>query len=387
MSETRLTDEELNARRREAAAEARPHHSVYLGMAPGVGKTFAALHELRRRKAAGEDAVIGFVETYRRPRTIEAMADLEVVPRRTVSYKGLSLEEMDLDEVLLRHPDVTLVDEIAHTNAPGSRHAKRWQDAEELLQAGISIISTLNIQHLESLADIVAAITGVEIHERIPDHVVDQADEIELVDLSPRALRQRIRRGEVYPQERAEQALRQYFREGNLTALRELALRKVSTQVEEDLEAFMREHGVHAVWPAGERIMVGVDEQPSAQKLVRRGWRLANRYNAELLAVFVEPPDWATASDQERRAVEDNLRFAEDLGARVLRVNGCGCRASAHARRARTERMRPGRRTCPTWAVARAVRNLGRPPIAAAGGRRGHSRRGGTRATVTQQRR
>jgi two-component system sensor histidine kinase KdpD len=320
VSEPPLSDEELNSRRRAAAAEARPHHRIYLGMAPGVGKTYAALYELRRRKAAGADAVIAYVETYNRAGTVEAMRDLEVVPRRKIPYKGHVLEEMDVDEVLLRHPDVALVDEIAHTNAPGSRHDKRWQDAQDLLDVGITVISTLNIQHLESLADIVAAITGAEVHERIPDAVVDEADEIELVDLSPSALRQRIEQGDVYPKERAERALRQYFREGNLTALRELALRKVSTEVERDLEAFMREHGVHAVWPAGERIMVGVDEQQAAQKMVRRGWRMANRYNAELLAVFVETPDWASASAEQRRGLEDNLRFAEDLGARVLRV-------------------------------------------------------------------
>jgi two-component system, OmpR family, sensor histidine kinase KdpD len=315
-----MSDDELNARRRAAGVEARAWHCIYLGMAPGVGKTYAALHDLRRRKAAGVDAVIAFVETYKRPGTIEAIGELHLVPRKMLAYKGRLLEEMDLDAVLLRHPDVALVDEIAHTNGPGSRHEKRWQDARELLDAGISVISTLNIQHLESLADIVAAITGVEVQERIPDHIVDEADEIELVDLSPRALRMRIERGEVYPKERAEQALRQYFREGNLTALRELALRKVSTGVERDLETFMHGHGVHAVWPAGERVMVGVDERPAAQHMLRRGWRMANRDNAELLAVFVETPDWTSANAERRHALDENLRIAEDLGASVLRV-------------------------------------------------------------------
>jgi two-component system sensor histidine kinase KdpD len=337
-SEPPLSEVQLNARRRAAGAEGLARHCIYLGMAPGVGKTYAALHELRRRKAEGIDAVIAFVETYNRARTIEAIGDLQIVPRKKIAYQGRELEEMDLDAVLARRPDVVLVDELAHTNAPGSRHEKRWQDVRELLDADISVVSTLNIQHLESLADIVAAITGVTIRERIPDRVVDEADEIELVDLSPRALRMRIERGEVYPRVRAEQALRQYFREGNLTALRELALRKVSTEVERDLESFMRENGVQATWPAGERVMVGVDEWPAAQLTLRRGWRMANRSNADLLAVFVETDDWAAASGDRRRALEDNLRFAEDLGARLIRVHDSDI-ASALVRVAREQNV------------------------------------------------
>jgi two-component system sensor histidine kinase KdpD len=320
LPEVPLSEDELTACRRAAAALAQPHHRIYLGMAPGVGKTYAALHELRRRAAAGADVVIAYVETYSRAGTITAIGDLELVPRRKIAYKGCLLEEMDLDEVLLRHPDVALVDELAHSNVPGCRHAKRWQDAEELLRAGVSVISTLNIQHLESLADIVSAVTGVEVRERIPDHVVDEADEIELVDLSPRALRRRIEQGEVYPTQRAEDALRMYFREGNLTALRELALRTVSTEVEKDLEAFMREHGINAVWPAGERVVVGVNEQPASQKLLRRGWRMSNHYGADLLAAFVETPEWVSSSAEQRGALEENLHIAEDLGAKVLRI-------------------------------------------------------------------
>jgi two-component system sensor histidine kinase KdpD len=289
-------------------------------MAPGVGKTVAALHEVHRLRAAGVDVVVGYVETYDRAGTVEALNDLETVPRHKIPYKGVLLEEMDLQEILLRHPDVVMVDELAHANVPGSTHAKRWQDAQQILKNGISVISTLNVQHLESLADIVAAITGVEVHERVPDEVVDRADEIELVDLSPRALRQRIERGEVYPRERATDALRRYFREGNLAALRELALRKVSTQVERDLEAFMRGHAVHTVWPAGERVLVGITDRHSAQHLLRRGWRMANRNNTDLLAVFVETPDWASAPVERRHGLEENLRFAEDLGAKVERV-------------------------------------------------------------------
>jgi len=308
--------------RREAGAGARGRLRVYLGMAPGVGKTYAMLMEGRRRKDRGTDVVVGFVETYGRPLTEQAIGDLEVIPRRKIEYKGVTLEEMDAEAVIRRKPEVALVDELAHTNAPDSRHEKRWEDVHELLDHGITVISTVNIQHLESLADIVETITGAPVRERVPDSVVDQADEVELVDMSPHALRQRISHGNVYPKERAEQALHSFFREGNLDALRELALRRVATAVEEDLEAYMREHHIEAAWPAGERIMACVDARPDAQRVLRRAWRMANRLQADLLAVFVETPGWANAHPEERRALEDNLRFAEDLGAEIIRVTG-----------------------------------------------------------------
>jgi two-component system sensor histidine kinase KdpD len=315
-------DEMLERVRRQAGAGARGRLKVYVGMAPGVGKTFAMLNEGRRRKQRGTDVVIGFVETYGRPHTIEAIGDLEVVPRRRIPYKGVTLEELDTEAVISRKPAVALVDELAHTNAPGSNHDKRWQDVRDLLDAGITVISTVNIQHVESLADIVESITGVAVRERIPDKIVDDADEIEIVDITPHALRQRIRHGNVYPPERAEQALRQFFREGNLNALRELALRKVSTTVEDDLEAYMRENEIETVWPAAERIMVAIDEKPTARHLVRRGWREATRGQTELLVTFVETPAWADAPVSSRTAVEENLRFAEDLGAKIVRVAG-----------------------------------------------------------------
>lgn len=314
-------EEMLDRIRREAGAGARGRLRIYLGMAPGVGKTYAALMELHRRRARGTDCVIGFVETYGRPRTIEAIGDLEIVPRRRCCYKGVVVEEMDVDAILQRRPAVALVDELAHTNVPGcSRHEKRWQDVQELLDHGITVISTVNIQHLESLADVVESITGVPVRERIPDWVIDEADEIELVDMSPHALRQRIKHGNVYPPEQAEQALRQFFREANLMALRELALRKVATAVEQDLEAYLREHGMREVWPVGERVMVCVDAQPTSRYLLRRGWHLASRLQSELLAVFVVTPAWSRASPETRRSLEDNLRYAEDLGSEVVRV-------------------------------------------------------------------
>ncbi|HLI26386.1 MAG TPA: universal stress protein [Chloroflexota bacterium] len=322
--DTRPSAEEMLDRvRRQAGAGARGRHRIYLGMAPGVGKTYAALMELHRRKARGTDVAIGFVETYGRPKTIEAIGDLEVIPRKRCEYKGVVVEEMDTDAILRRHPAVVLVDELAHTNVPGcSRHEKRWQDVLELLEHGITVISTVNIQHLESLADIVESITGVQVRERLPDWVVDEADEIELVDMSPHALRQRIRHGNVYPREQAERALQHFFREGNLMALRELALRKVATAVEQDLEEYMRRHAIDTVWPAAERVMVCVDAQPRSQHLIRRAWRRAQRQGSDLLAVFVETPAWAHATPEEKRRLEENLRFAEDLGAEVLRVPG-----------------------------------------------------------------
>jgi two-component system sensor histidine kinase KdpD len=310
----------LDRVRRQAGTGARGRHRIYLGIAPGVGKTYTALEELHRRKDRGTDAVIGFLETHGRRRTAELAEGLEVVPRKQIRYKGVVVEEMDTDAVIRRHPAVALVDEIAHTNAPGSEHQKRWEDVEDLLNAGTTVVSTVNIQHLESLADIVENITGVGVRERIPDRVIDEADEVELIDMSPHALRQRMRHGNVYPPERAERALDAFFREGNLMALREMALRKMAQKCEQDLEEYMQQHGIDAAWSAGERVMVCVDAQPYAQNLIRRGWRMANRYHTELLAVFVERPQWASASPEEKRALEENMRFAEDLGAEPIRV-------------------------------------------------------------------
>jgi two-component system sensor histidine kinase KdpD len=319
--ESRPTAEAMLERvRRQAGEGAKGRLRIYLGMAPGVGKTFAMLNEARRRKARGTDVVIGFVETYGRPQTIAAIGDLEIIPRKKISYGGVVLEEMDTEAVIRRKPDVALVDELAHSNAPGSKYEKRWQDVQDLLDEGITVLSTVNVQHLESLADIVESITGVAVRERIPDKVVDEADEIELVDVTPNALRQRIRHGNVYPPDRADQALQHFFREGNLNALRELALRRMSTSVEQDLEEYMRENQVKEVWPAAEKVLVAIDADPRSQHLIRRGWREAERAKTQLVVVFVEPPNWSSEDPKAQRAVDDSLRFAEDLGAETLRV-------------------------------------------------------------------
>lgn len=314
----------LDRVRREAGAGARGRHRIYLGIAPGVGKTYTALEELIRRHERGTDVVIGFLETHGRRHTTELAAGLEAVARKQIPYKGVTVEEMDTDAVIRRRPAVALVDELAHTNAPGpgSKHEKRWQDVEDLLDAGITVISTVNIQHLESLADIVENITGVSVRERVPDHVIDDADEVELIDMSPHALRQRMRHGNIYPPERAERALQSFFREGNLMALRDMALRKLAQVCEQDLEEYMHQHHIDAAWSAGERVMVCVDDQLQVQNLVRRGWRMANRYHTELLAVFVETPRWASASPESKQRLAENLRFAEDLGAEPIRIQG-----------------------------------------------------------------
>ncbi len=313
-------DEMLDRIRREAGSGARGRHRIYLGIAPGVGKSYTALEELHRRVERGTDVVIGFLEVHGRPSTAELAVGLEVVPRRQIPYQGITVEEMDTDAIVRRRPAVALVDELAHTNAPGSRHPKRWQDVEDLLNAGVTVVSTVNVQHLESFADVVESITGVHVQERVPDRVIDDADEVELIDMAPHALRQRMRHGNIYPPERAERALHSFFREGNLLALRDMALRKMAQVCEQDLEEYMRQHQIDAAWSAGERVMVCVDMQGAAQNLVRRGWRMANRYHTELLAVFVETPGWGRASPEDKRALDQNLRFAEDLGAEVIRV-------------------------------------------------------------------
>lgn len=300
---------------------------VYLGMAAGVGKTYAMLNEGRRRKGRGTDVVIGYVETHGRPLTEQQIGDLEIVPRKQVTYRGITLEEMDTEALLARHPQVALVDELAHTNVPGSKHAKRYQDVEDLLNAGITVVSTLNIQHLEGLNDIVEAITGVRQRETLPDRVLDEADEVELADIAPDALRARLRHGNVYPPERASKALEHYFSQSNLTALRELALRRTAEKTETQLEVLMqgREEPGELAWAttATERVMVAFDGRPHSQQLLRDGWRLARGLKAPLLAVTVVTPrrllpPHSPAAEQ----LIEQMRLAEDLGAEVLRVEG-----------------------------------------------------------------
>lgn len=298
---------------------------IYVGMAAGVGKTFAMLNEGGRRASRGTDVVVGYVETHKRPLTEAQIGDLEVIPRNQITYRGITLEEMDVDAILARRPQVALVDELAHTNVPGSRNAKRYQDVEELLAAGITVITTLNIQHLEGLNDLVEAITGVRQRETLPDRILDEADEVELVDISPEALQARLRHGNVYPPERAERALANYFSQGNLTALRELALRRIAEKTETQLEMLMeeqpgRDRGAARATPA-ELVMVAFHRQPNARWLIRSGWRLARGLKAQLLAVAVVPPGRLATCDQDA-ALAEARRLAEDLGAETLCIEG-----------------------------------------------------------------
>src|SRR5580698_9552928 len=257
----------------DTAGEVEPagHFRIYLGAAPGVGKTYAMLSEAQRRRGRGADVVAAYVETYGRPLTEELMNGLEVIPRKAVDYRGKRLEEMDLDAVLRRRPEVALVDELAHTNVPGSgRHGKRWQDVLELLDAGISVITTVNIQHLESIADAVEQMTEVKVRERVPDWVLRKADQIELIDSSPEQLRRRMLHGNIYPRQKVPQALTHFFRTDNLIALRELALRFVADDSDEELLEHLQQHQPQGLWETTERIMAAVTAKPGTDVLLRR---------------------------------------------------------------------------------------------------------------------
>jgi len=294
--------------------EAAGHFRVYLGAAAGVGKTYAMLNEGHRRMQRGTDVVIGFVECHGRPMTEECIGELEVVPRKVIEYRGTSFEEMDLDAVLRRHPKVALIDELAHTNVPGSgRHEKRWQDVLELLEAGIDVITTVNIQHLESIADAVERMTAVQVRERVPDWVVRKADQIELVDSSPEQLRRRMLHGNIYPPAKVPQALTHFFRTDNLIALRELALRYLADETEEELLEHLRRHQAQVLWETTERILVGVTGAPGTDAIVRRAARMAARLKAELHIVHVMGGETANRTQAER--VEALRQLASDVGA------------------------------------------------------------------------
>ncbi|MER8105724.1 DUF4118 domain-containing protein [Kitasatospora sp. NPDC094016] len=294
---------------------------VFLGAAPGVGKTCAMLAEGRRlRDDEALDVVVGLVETYGRRGTEHQLGDLPVLPRRTVGHRGTTLTELDVDALLARRPQLALVDELAHTNAPGGRHPKRWQDVRELLDAGVDVATTVNIQHLESLNDVVEQITGVAQRERIPDEVVRAADRIELVDLSPQALRTRMAQGAIYPPDRIDVALDHYFRAGNLGALRELALLWLADRVEEELADYRARHGIRAPWETKERIVVALDGAPQGEHLIRRGARTATRVHGDLIGVHVRPDDGATV--HEPPALAGQRALLHELHGGYIEVDG-----------------------------------------------------------------
>lgn len=302
--------EEVTPAKREAIFK------LFLGYAPGVGKTYQMLSEGIRRRSRGEDVVVGVVETHGRRPIAEFASRLEAVPRKRLEYKGTIFEEMDVDAVLERKPQVALVDELAHTNIEGSKHRKRYEDVFQLLDAGIDVVSTMNVQHIESLAPTVQQLTGVQVRENVPDWVVQRAGEIVMADLTPQALQTRMKRGDIYPVERAERALANFFRTPNLIALRELALRQVAQAVDHSLEQVQTEGGRPLI--VRERITVCISSNPAAQYLIARGARMAQAIDAELYVVYVDVP--SDISDENRKTLADNIRFAESVGAKVVRL-------------------------------------------------------------------
>lgn len=293
---------------------------LFLGYAPGVGKTYNMLSEAIRRHKRGEDVVIGIIETHGRQSIAELAKQLETIPRRKLEYKGAMFEEMDLDAILARKPQVVLVDEFAHTNVEGSRHRKRYEDVLELLEANIDVLSTMNIQHLESVTPTVQSITGIQMRETVPDWVLERANEVVLADLTPEALQTRMLRGDIYPLERAEKALSNFFRAGNLLALRELALRHVTQSVDRSLEAYLRRKHIDQNWGVSERVAVCISSNPASQQLIARGARMAEGLDAEFYVVHVELMKGRT--EDRNRSLAANIRFAENLGAKVIHRKG-----------------------------------------------------------------
>lgn len=297
-------------------AKERAIFKLFLGYAPGVGKTFQMLSEGIRRRSRGEDVVIGVVETHGRKATAELAARMETVFRKKLEYKGTVFEEMDVDAILARKPAVALIDELAHTNIEGSKHPKRYEDVFELLDAGIDVVSTMNVQHIESLGPSIRQLTGVQVRETVPDWVMQRVSEIVMADLTPQALQTRMKRGDIYPVDRAERALGNFFRTGNLIALRELALRQVAQAVDHSLEEMRTEDGKPLI--VRERIAVGISSNPAAQYLIARGARMAQAIDAELFVVYVDSP--ADTTDENQKTLADNIRFAESVGAKVTRL-------------------------------------------------------------------
>jgi two-component system, OmpR family, sensor histidine kinase KdpD len=293
---------------------------LFLGYAPGVGKTYNMLSEGIRRKSRGEDVVIGVVETHGRKGVAELASKLETVPRRLMEYKGASFDEMDVDAILVRKPQVVLVDELAHTNVEGSKHKKRYEDVMQLLDAKIDVLSTMNVQHIESLMPMIRTITGVQVRETVPDWVMQRVTEIVLTDLTPEALQTRMKRGDIYPLDRAERALGHFFRPGNLLALRELALQQVTRAVDRSLESYLeKEEGGKAVG-VRERIAVGVSSSPAAQYLIARAARMAQRIDAEFFVIYVDIG--VDDNPEDQRSLRQNIQFAQNLGAHVITTRG-----------------------------------------------------------------
>lgn len=323
MPARRPSPEEMLARAgREAERKGLGRLKLFFGAAPGVGKTYSMLEEARALARQGADVVIGWVETHGREETARLTEGLERIPPRAVEYRGMQLAELDLDAALARRPTWVLVDELAHTNAPGSRHARRWQDVVELLDAGIGVMSTLNVQHVESLNDVVASITGVSVRETVPDSLIDRADEIELVDLPPDDLLKRLAEGKVYVPAQAERAGANFFKKGNLIALRELALRRTAERVDAQASEWKREQGIDATWRTAERILIAIDASPQSADLIRAGRRMAASMRAPWIVLTVEGPEHGTLGEEEKERLSEHLALAQRLGAETLVVRG-----------------------------------------------------------------
>jgi two-component system sensor histidine kinase KdpD len=352
MEEQRPDPEKLLDRmRRETERGREGQLKIFFGAAPGVGKTYAMLEAAQRKRAEGLDVIAGLVETHGRKETETLLEGLETLPRRDVEYRGTVLKEFDLDSALTRKPSIVLVDELAHTNAPGSRHKKRWQDVYELLGAGINVYTTLNVQHVESLNDVVTQITGIGVRETVPDFLLDRADEIELVDLPPDDLLRRLSEGKVYVPELAAQARQNFFRKGNLLALRELALRRTAQRVDEQMQSYREVKGVRDVWPVAERILVSVGPNPRSIRLIRAAKRMADGLRAEWIAAYVEAPHKVKPSESDLRQLAEHMRLAESLGAETVTLSGP--RASeeilSYSRDRNITKIIVGKPTHPKW--------------------------------------
>jgi two-component system sensor histidine kinase KdpD len=334
---------------------------VFFGAAPGVGKTFSMLQKAHELKTRGVDVVVGWVETHGRRETEALLEGLEILPSKMIEYRGTTLREFDLDAALARRPAVLLVDELAHTNAPGSRHAKRWQDVEELLDAQITVYTTLNVQHVESLNDVVAQITGIEVRETVPDAIFERADTVELVDLSADELLQRLREGKVYVAEQAQRAIERFFREGNLIALRELALRRTAERVDEQMQGYRQMHRVGGIWPVTERLLVGIGGGAESGRLIRAARRMAARLRAQWLVVHVATPATLKLPEAEKERIWEHLQLAEQLGAETAVLSGLDVSDELlrYARARNVSKIVLGKPARPRWrhVLSRSVRD------------------------------
>ena len=351
-AESRPDPDVLLARlREEEARHSRGRLKIFFGAAPGVGKSYAMLEAARKLKESRVDVVVGYVELHGRPETEALLSGLEILPPQQLEYRGIMLNEFDLDAALKRAPRVILVDELAHSNHPGARHPKRWMDIEELLEAGIDVYTTVNVQHLESLNDVVTQITGVQVRETVPDKVFEAADEVELVDLPPDDLLQRLQEGKVYVEQKVRHALESFFRKGNLIALRQLALRATADRVDSSMRDYRRTHEIERTWPAGERVMVCVGPDPLSVRLVRSARRLATALHADWLAVYMETPRLARLSVIERDRVLQTLKLAESLGGETANLSGESVAGELldYARQRNVSKIIVGKPAHPRW--------------------------------------